>query len=114
MFDFQDLTVYKKAKDFHQHCNALTQAVVLVNYRKDQFSRASFSIILNIAEGSAKFSKADRKSYFTNARGSVFECVAILDVLHDEKQITTDHYRKMLLLADELSRMLFALIKALS
>ncbi|MCC6818329.1 MAG: four helix bundle protein, partial [Bacteroidia bacterium] len=36
------------------------------------------------AEGSGKFSKADRKNYYTTARASVHECVAILDILHDD------------------------------
>ena len=114
MFDFQQLSVYQKAKAFHQQCGELINTVALVNYRKDQFNRASFSIILNIAEGSAKFSKADRKNYFTNARGSVFECVAILDVLHDENRISNESFHLLLNAADELSRMLFAMIKNLA
>jgi len=43
---------------------------------------------LNIAEGSGKFSKADRKNYFVTSRGSVFECVAILDILNGEEFIS--------------------------
>jgi four helix bundle protein len=43
---------------------------------------AFYSIVLNIAEGCAKSSKADRKNYFTTSRGLVFECVAIFDIMH--------------------------------
>jgi four helix bundle protein len=56
-FDFQNLTVYKKAKLFHQNTKDLISDKKLASYEKDQLSRASFSIILNIAEGSGRFSK---------------------------------------------------------
>jgi len=57
-----------------------------MKYVIDQLGRASFSIVLNIAEGSGKASLNDRKNYFTIARGSVFECVAVIDILKDEKK----------------------------
>jgi four helix bundle protein len=63
MFEFQNLEVYKKAKTFHLDCKSLTLANKLDSYVKDQLGRASFSIVLNIAEGSGKFSKPDRRNY---------------------------------------------------
>lgn len=48
---------------------------------RDQWLRASQSIPLNIAEGNGKTTEADRRRYFEIARGSVFECAAIQDVL---------------------------------
>jgi len=42
-------------------------------YVVDQLQRAAFRVILNIAEGSGKFSKPDRKNYFITARASVFK-----------------------------------------
>jgi len=58
MFDFQKLEVYKKAKGFHLDCKSFIVKVKPDSYVKDQLGRASFSIALNIAEGSGKFSKA--------------------------------------------------------
>lgn len=58
MFDFQNLEVYKKAKLFHRGCKKLTLEKKFDAYVKDQLGRASFSVPLNIAEGSGKFSKA--------------------------------------------------------
>ena len=80
----------------------------------DQLGRASFSVPLNIAEGSGKFSKADRKNYFTTSRASLFECVAIIDILKDAEKLTEFELEKMLKDADELSRILYAMIKNLS
>ena len=79
-------------------------------YGKEQLGRASFSI----AEGSGKFSKADRKNYFTTARGSVFECVAVLDILCDQGILQKEEFAAFSAKADELSRILYAMIKNLS
>ena len=114
MFEFQNLEVYKKAKSFHIACKTLLCQRKLDSYVRDQLGRASFSIALNIAEGSAKFSKPDRKNYFTTARGSIFECVAVLDILKDQQLINSEEFSSLLILADELSRILYAMIKNLS
>ncbi|WP_309397397.1 four helix bundle protein [Cerasicoccus maritimus] len=53
----------------------------LHRHARDQWLRASQSIPLNIAEGNAKATEADRRKYFEIARGSALECAAIQDVL---------------------------------
>jgi four helix bundle protein len=113
MFDFQKLEVYKKSMRFYIDSKEIVHTSKLDNYIKDQLSRAAFSVPLNIAEGSGKFSKADRRNYFTTARASVFECVAIMDILHEEKKINELYYQSQLKNADELSRILFTMIQNL-
>ena len=113
-FDFQNLTVYKKAKLFHKNAKALISKKKLTSYEKDQLSRASFSIVLNIAEGSGRYSKKDRRNFFVITRSSVMECVAILDVLQDDEVISQKEYENLENQADELSRILYAMIKNLS
>jgi four helix bundle protein len=113
-FEFQNLTVYKKAKDFHNQVKAVVAEKNLKSYEKDQLSRASFSVVLNIAEGSGRFSKKDRKNFFVITRSSVFECVAILDVLKDNHVLSQEEFEKLETMADELSRILYAMIKNLS
>jgi four helix bundle protein len=114
MFDFQKLEVYKKSKLFHISCKKLIVSKNFDRYVKDQLGRASFSVPLNIAEGSGKFSKKDRKNYFTTARASVFECVAALDILNEENLINQEEFETLLVKADELSRILYVMIKNLS
>lgn len=114
MFDFQNLAVYKKAKLFHVNCKKIILKNKLDRYVVDQLGRASFSVPLNIAEGSGKFSKAHRRNYFTIARASLFECVAVLDILKDEGKISDSDLERMLNDADELSRILYAMIKNLT
>ncbi len=114
MFEFQNLAVYKKAKLFHVNCKKIILEKKLDRFVVDQLGRASFSVPLNIAEGSGKFSKADRKNYFTTSRASVFECVAVLDILKDESKISESDLERMLKDADELSRILYSMIKNLT
>lgn len=113
MFEFQNLEVYKKAKTFHLESKQLIKSIQLDKTTKDQLSRASFSIPLNIAEGSGRFSKPDRRNFFIISRGSVFECVAILDIMHDAGSIDKNIFDSFLQRADELSRILYSMIKNL-
>ena len=113
-FQFQKLEVYKKAKIFHQNAKEIVTDKRLEAYEKDQLKRASFSIVLNLAEGSGRYTKKDRRNFFGITRSSVFECVAAIDVLKDDKIITDKEYSNLKTQADELSRMLYTMIKNLS
>ncbi|HSH67191.1 MAG TPA: four helix bundle protein [Bacteroidia bacterium] len=75
--------------------------------------RASFSIMLNIAEGSSRFSKPDRRNFFVIARGSTFECVAIFDFLKEERLLSNDLFDEFYKKADELSRMIYVMMRNL-
>jgi four helix bundle protein len=112
-FDFRNLEVYKKAKVFHLSSLKLLEETKPTNYVRDQLGRASMSVVLNIAEGSGKFSKSDRRSFFVIARASIFECVAIVDLLYDQNKVKENDFEEFIQSADELSRMLFAMIKNL-
>ena len=90
MFDFEKLDVYKKAKAFNSGIRAFIKTTKLDPTTTDQLRRASFSIVLNLAEGSGRFTKPDRRNFFIIARSSVFECIAILDVLKDESILEED------------------------
>ena len=114
MFDFQQLDIYQKAKVFNKTIKDIViEPARLDKTGRDQLRRASMSIVLNIAEGSSRFSKADRRNFFVIARGSVFECVAILDILSDEGIVTKAIYERLYELAEELSKMLFSMIRNL-
>jgi four helix bundle protein len=42
--------------------------------------RAALSVATNLAEGNGRFTTPDRKNFFVIARGSVQECVPLLEV----------------------------------
>jgi four helix bundle protein len=113
MFDFQKLSVYQKAKSFNRGIFNLLQQTKLDRIIQDQLKRASFSIMLNIAEGSGRFSNRDRRNFLVIARGSVFECAAIMEYLGEAQTVeeaTTGSFLEQL---EELSKMLYGLIKKL-
>jgi four helix bundle protein len=78
-FDFEKLDCYQIALQF----NALAGRLVPRGHRelRDQLSRASLSISLNIAESAGRTSRADKAHFIAIARGSAMECAAIVDVL---------------------------------
>lgn len=114
MFDFQKLIVYQKAKAFNlQVWGFLEKAKGLSRSQRDQLDRAAFSIALNIAEGTGRFSRKDRKNFYVVARSSALECAAIFDLLCD-KGILNEAFRDARFKEiDELSRILFTMIKKL-
>ena len=113
MFDFEKLNVYKKAKSFNSEIRTFIKEVKLDPTTTDQLRRAAFSSVLNLAEGAGRFSKADRRNFFVIARSSLFECVAILDVLKGESLIDQQKFDHFYASAEEVSKMIFAMIKNL-
>lgn len=80
-FMFEKLEVYQKAVDFADQIAALTEGFPRgYGFIVDQLNRAALSIAANLAEGNGRFTKPDRRNFFTIARGSVQECVPLLEV----------------------------------
>lgn len=82
ILDHERLDVYRLALDFlvfaHQVLETLPRGRA---HLCDQLTRASTSVVLNLAEGAGKHSKADKRRYYLTARGSATESAALLDVL---------------------------------
>lgn len=114
MFDFEKLEVYQKAKGFHKQISETVLKLQLSTSEKDQLRRASMSIVLNIAEGSGRFTRPDKRNFYIIARGSVFETVAILDIFNDLGYLEKVTYQTLYQQAEELSKMLFALMRSLN
>ena len=115
MFDFEKLEVYRKSKAFTSIIRQeLIKTNLLDSSTKSQLNRAAVSIMLNIAEGAGRFTNPDKRNFYVIARGSVFECVAILDLLQEEGVIDKEKFSGLYDTAEELSKMLFSMIKRLS
>lgn len=113
MFDFENLDVYKKAKELNKEILLLLKSNKYIDlYIRDQLRRASISIVINIAEGSGKFSKADKRNFYTIARGSVYECVSLLELIFEEGQISDDKFKDLYKKFEIISKMLLGLIKS--
>ena len=80
-FMFEKLEVYQKAVDFADQVAALSEGFPRgYGFLVDQLNRAALSIATNLAEGNGRFTKPDRRNFFTIARGSAQECVPLLEV----------------------------------
>lgn len=81
VLDHERLDVYHLALDFLVFANGVIEALPRGrSHLADQFTRASTSIVLNLAEGAGKHSKPDKRRYYLTARGSATESAALLDV----------------------------------
>src|SRR5688572_6990409 len=91
MFSYENLKVYKKAFQVNQKVyRLLKENKSILGYSKNQLGKASLSIVLNIAELSAKFSNRDKRNFYITARGSAFECSSLINFLGAEEEITKD------------------------
>ena len=113
-FNFQKLTVYQKAVDAIDKVYNCTSAFPKEEIfgLTSQFRRSATSISLNIAEGSAR-SKKDFRRFLDIAQGSVFECVAIVEICKRRKYIEESVVLKLRRNFSEISKMISGLKKGI-
>jgi four helix bundle protein len=113
-FAFEKLVVYQKAIDFADKVADLTEKFPRgYRFLSDQVNRAALSIAANIAEGNGRFTKADRKNFFGIARGSVPECVPLLELARRRGLSGDAQHGKLKDDLEEIARMLSGLISGL-
>ena len=115
VFNFEDLDVYNKAIDLANDIYLLTRT-----FPKDeifgltaQLRRAAVSISLNISEGSAR-SKKDFSRFIDMARGSVFECVTVVQISMKQSYITEKQFNNLRNELTDLSKMLSGLKRSIN
>jgi four helix bundle protein len=112
MFDFEQLSVYRKTLDLNKKIFAFLKAHKNIDFfLQDQLKRASTSILINIAEGVGRFTRADRRHFYVISRGSAFEVAAILQIIFNQYVLSQDDYKSLKSDVEEISKMLFGLIK---
>ena len=114
-FNFEKLDVYKKSSDFVSQTYSLTK-----HFPKEemfgltnQVRRAAVSISLNVAEGSAR-SKKDFNRFIDMTRGSVFECITILQISLKQDYIDKNKFEQLESHLVEISKMLSGLKRSLT
>ena len=115
MFDFEKLDVYQVVKA--QSAKVLwflRKADNIDPYIIDQWKKASLSILLNLAEGTGRMTEADKKHFLTIARGSVYECTAIIDLLKTAKDIDETTFTEFYINYEQMSKMLLGMYRSYS
>lgn len=78
-----------------------------------QIKRSSISVLLNIAEGSGKYSRVDFARYIRNSIGSLLETDASLKIVHRQKYISKEELTTIRSKIEELYYKLIAFEKSL-
>lgn len=114
-YGFEKLIVWQKSMTFCEQVYKVTS-----NFPKEelfgltsQLRRASYSIPLNIAEGSASKSKKEFKYFLSIALRSQYECITLIKLCLRLNLIDEKVYLDLFNSCDEIGRLLNALIKSL-
>ena len=114
MFDFEKLEVYQVVKSQNiKALNLLNRLKDMDPYLKDQWKIASLGILTNLAEGTGRMTPQDKKHYYMIARGSVFECTAILDLMHETVVVDDVDYQDLYAGYEQCSKMLLAMYRSM-
>ncbi|MCR9203027.1 MAG: four helix bundle protein [Halobacteriovoraceae bacterium] len=96
----KNFKTYELALDFYKECQKLKIPNKVI---RDQFERASLSIVLNLAEGSGRATEKDRRRFFVIAFGSLRETQCLLNLLNKPDLIAQ---------ADNLARYNYSILKS--
>lgn len=111
MFDFEKLDVYQEIKSLNTKVIAFIFSEVKDDYIHNQWKKATMGIMLNLAEGTGRISSSEKKHFYILSRSSVFESVAIMDVLQGQNQIEKSKYDEFYASYEKLSKMLLGLYR---
>jgi four helix bundle protein len=110
-FRFHDFPVYNEARQYRRELKELSRKKFPAEEKyilTSQLWRALDSILLNIAEGSERYSDTDFSRFLNTAQTSLNETVACLDAALDDKYITEEDHDYFLIKAENIYRQLRA------
>jgi four helix bundle protein len=112
MFKFERFDAWKRAVAFANDLWLLSEALPKLHQYSlgEQLRRAALSVPTNIAEGSGRESPKERAYFYGVAKGSIYECVSLLEMAKLRGFITDEarqiHYKE----ADQIAAILTATI----
>lgn len=111
-FSFENLDVYHLSLDWVRQSDEIIERCDkrISRALADQLCRAALSVPLNIAESNGRWHKGDKRNFLWIARGSVFECVPIIEVLRIKNLISPDEHERFHNRLEQIGKMLTALI----
>ena len=115
MFDFEKLDLYQELKKLnflvYKKIRSLKELDPFVS---DQWKQASLSSLLNLAEGTGRMTSADKQHFYTISRGSVFECVALIELIKELGYLTNEEFEEFYLGYEKVSKMLLGMYRSQS
>ncbi len=83
----RNFLAYDLAVQLYAQC----EGIKAKHFIKDQLERAALSIVLNLAEGAGKPSRAEQRRFYSIAFGSLRETQALLQILKVQDAQQTAH-----------------------
>jgi four helix bundle protein len=80
----------------------------------DQLRRASYSVVLNIAEGAARRGSREHRRFLDTANGSLAEVETALGVARDLEYVTPIEFARLEALSTETGKTLFGLLRKIT
>lgn len=116
MYGFEKLRVWNKAMEFCERIYEITKSFPQEELYgiTSQLRRASYSIPLNISEGSASVSMKEFKYFLNIAKRSQYEVVTLLILSYKLGYLAEKDYKLLRNKCDEIGMLLNALINSLS
>lgn len=112
MFDFEKLDLYQIVKEQNQAIlRFILDGSINDAFLSEKLKNATISVQLFLAEGSGRFGSKDKKQCIMSSRSSVFECVALLDVIKDLGMIGPDQYKEFYDRYETISKMLLGMYR---
>jgi four helix bundle protein len=112
---FEDIEAWKKARELTKIIYEVTaQGKIATDFPlRDQLRRASISIMANIAEGFEREGNKEFRQFLAQAKGSAGEVKSLLYVALDAGLTSSEHFQRIIGLADETSRLLAGFLRYL-
>jgi four helix bundle protein len=109
---FEDLDAWIKARELTKVIYEITgKNEFAKDYGlRDQIRRAAISVMSNIAEGFERRGDKEFQHFLSIAKGSAGEVRSQLYVALDACLISEDQFKEILILAEDVSRMIYGLI----
>jgi four helix bundle protein len=114
VFSFENLKVYRDALVFSKDVYKLTKIFPRdeIFGLTSQLRRAASSVALNIAEGSG-LTKSEFNNFLRRTRGSLYECIPILEIALESEYISKEEYQKTYQICNSLAKSISALMKTM-
>lgn len=81
----KNFRTFHLALEFYKGCQKVRIKNTVI---RNQFERASLSIVLNVAEGAGRITERDRRKFFSIAFGSLRETQCLLMILQRDHLLT--------------------------
>jgi four helix bundle protein len=114
--DYRKLRAWQLARDLVVISRPLIERLPAVERYAlaDQWRRAAYGVVLNIAEGATRHGRREFRRYLDTARGSLHEIETILDLVVAQGYLAREDVTEVLATRAECARTVYGLLRKMS